>query len=245
MPAVVSDVVQLHCSYRHPLKRAEGVKQGDFQFRCLGRRDLKGTPSHPLPRGEGACLHGQHLGSAPGREIAARHFPGGAQPLVAVRAAQGAVFRGQAQTALERERPAVREKGAETFAEPVEILSADLAARYSLSALELLLQQRGVDCTNRTCRGDRKDGNAISSRRTLLLFVTPFARAAPIRERRGSSFPPRCRRTGLKFARDPSRNDQLGIRVSPVANAWSAGRSRRPGSSFFLSNLGKQALGNF
>lgn len=165
----MSDVVQLHCSYRHPLKRAEGVKQGDFQFRCLGRRDLKGTPSHPLPRGEGAYLHGQHLGSAPGREIAARHFPGGAQPLVAVRAAQGAV----------------------------------------------------------------------------LLFVTPFARAAPIRERRGSSFPPRCRRTGLKFARDPSRNDQLGIRVSPVANAWSAGRSRRPGSSFFLSNLGKQALGNF
>src|SRR5437773_975101 len=223
MPAVMSDVVQLHCGHGNPLIRAEGMEQGGFQFRRVGRYGLKRAPPYPLPCGECADLHGQHLGSTPGREIATCHFPGAAQPVVTAFAAQGAVPPGQAQAALERERAAVRQEGAETFAEPVEILSADLAARYSLSALELLLQQRGVDCTIRTFRGDRKDGNAISSHCAHLLFVTHFARAAPIRERRGSSCllrklrSPMARRH-LTKGRQDARYTRLSSRARTIAS---------------------------
>ena len=178
MPAVMSDVVQLHCGHGNPLIRAEGMEQGGFQFRRVGRYGLKRAPSYPLPCGECADLHGQHLGSTPGREIATCHFPGAAQPVVTAFAAQGAVPPGQAQAALERERAAVRQEGAETFAEPVEILSADLPAGYSLSALELLPQQRGVGCTIRTFRGDRKDGNAISSH-WLTSLCNAFRKGGP------------------------------------------------------------------
>src|SRR5688500_4813047 len=141
MAAMVRDVVELHRRGGDALAGAERVEERRVELARVRRNSLQAAPLAPLPGRKAAYRGGEQLRAAPRRQLAADQLPRAPQPVVAARAAQGAVLPRQAQAALERQRAAVGQEGAEALAEPVQVLRADLAAGNALRAFELLLQQ--------------------------------------------------------------------------------------------------------